>query len=444
MVRTRYKLYNEYKPSGIEWLGEVPEHWDVDRLRWSVTCCQNGIWGDVPDGQNDIICVRVADFDRIALRVNIDEPTVRAVMPNDRGSRLLRRGDLLLEKSGGGELQPVGAVVQYDHDVEAVCSNFVARMSVASGFNARFLTYLHAHLYSRRVNVRSIKQTTGIQNLDSMGYLDDRVAIPTLDEQCTIGAFLDRETARIDALIEKKQRQIELLQEKRASLISHAVTKGLPAAAAAQAGLNPNVKMKDSGIEWLGEIPEHWDVRRLKFLFGNLDHRRIPLSAEERSYMEKKYPYYGASGIIDSVENYLFNEPLILVAEDGANLLSRSTPLAFIAEGKYWVNNHAHILKPFTGSLRYWEGVLQTYDYTPLISGSAQPKLTGENLGDIPLPAPPVEEQLAIAVFLDQATYQVESLVAKVHASVEILREYRTALISAAVTGKIDVRQEVA
>jgi type I restriction enzyme S subunit len=198
--------------------------------------------------------------------------------------------------------------------------------------------------------------------------------------------------------------------------------------------------MKDSGIEWLGKIPAHWEVKRLKCLFKNLDHRRIPLSAEERSYMEKKYPYYGASGMIDSVENFIFDEPLILVAEDGANLLSRSTPLAFIAEGKYWVNNHAHILKPLSGPLSFWEGVLRTYDYTPLITGAAQPKLTAENLGSIPLPVPAENECCAIAAFLDRETARIDALIEEVEKSIDLLREYRTALISAAVTGKIDVR----
>ena len=159
--------------------------------------------------------------------------------------------------------------------------------------------------------------------------------------------------------------------------------------------------------------------------------------------MAKNFPYYGASGIIDSVEDYIFDEPLILVAEDGANLYSRSTPLAFIAEGKYWVNNHAHILKPIAGPLKFWEGVLQTYDYTPLISGAAQPKLTAENLGSIPLPVPPDSEQGVIAEFLDRGTGGIDRLIEKVNASISKLREYRTALISAAVTGKIDVRGEV-
>jgi type I restriction enzyme S subunit len=195
---------------------------------------------------------------------------------------------------------------------------------------------------------------------------------------------------------------------------------------------------KDSGVGWLGDVPEHWGVNRLKFLFQFLDNCRIPVAAEDRAVMAKIYPYYGASGIIDHVEDYIFDESLILVAEDGANLLSRSTPLAFIANGKYWVNNHAHILRPISGQIIFWEGVLQTYEYEPLVTGAAQPKLTKENLGSILLPRPTVEEQRAIAAFLDRETGRIDALIAKKARQIELLRAKRTALISHAVTKGLD------
>lgn len=160
--------------------------------------------------------------------------------------------------------------------------------------------------------------------------------------------------------------------------------------------------------------------------------------------MTKEYPYYGASGVIDHVEDYLFDEPLILVAEDGANLYSRSTPLAFVAAGRYWVNNHAHILKPLDGDVSYWAQVLSSVVFDPWISGSAQPKLTGEKLGSIPLAVLPVSERRAIATFLGRETARIDALIAKVRDAIDRLKELRTALISAAVTGKIDVREEVA
>jgi type I restriction enzyme S subunit len=187
-------------------------------------------------------------------------------------------------------------------------------------------------------------------------------------------------------------------------------------------------------------MPAHWLSSRVSHRFRNLDHRRIPIAGEDRSSLDKVYPYYGASGIIDYVDEYLFDESLILVAEDGANLLSRSTPLAFLASGKYWVNNHAHVLKPVDGDIRYWLAVLQTCDYTPLITGAAQPKLTSERLGTIVLPRPPSSEQVAIADFLDRERAKIDTLVAKVDTAIERLQECRTALITAAVTGQIDVR----
>ena len=181
--------------------------------------------------------------------------TYRLIPESARNGRLLRNGDLLLEKSGGGETQPVGCVVLYDLDYEAVSSNFIARMPVSSGFAPIYLCYVHQALYLAGVNIWSIKQNTGLQNLDSGAYLDERFAFPPLAEQEAIAAFLDRETAQIDALIARLEELVALLQEKRQALISHAVTKGL----------DPTVPMKDSGVEWLGEIPAHWEVKRLKY-----------------------------------------------------------------------------------------------------------------------------------------------------------------------------------
>lgn len=430
----RFKPYPAYKDSGVEWLGEIPVGWEVKRLRSTLTSCQNGVWGDEPDGIHDVVCVRVADFDRVRFSVDIAEPTLRSIDPGVVAARGLRPGDLLLEKSGGGENQPVGAVVLYDHTTPAVCSNFVARVTLAERHDPRFLTYLHAALYALRVNTRHIKQSTGIQNLDSASYLSESTGLPSEPEQRAIAALLDRETARIDALVGKKQRLIALLQEQRTAIISRAVTRGL----------DPTVPMKDSGVDWLGEIPTHWEVKPLKRVFWNLDSMRIPVSGEERATMTKEYPYYGASGIIDHVEDYLFEEPLILVAEDGANLYSRSTTLAFVSTGRYWVNNHAHILKPLDGDVSYWAQVLSSIVFDPWISGSAQPKLTGEKLGSIPLPVLPPVERRAIVTFLDRKTAHIDSLVAKVRDAIDRLKELRTALISAAVTGKIDVREEVA
>lgn len=255
--------------------------------------------------------------------------------------------------------------------------------------------------------------------------------LPPAEEQRTIAAFLDYETARIDKLIAQQQRLIELLKEKRQAVISHAVTKGL----------NPDAPMKDSGVEWLGEVPEHWLVSSLKFIYKNLDYKRIPLSAEERGSKQGDYPYYGASGIIDSIDDYLFSTDHVLVGEDGANLVMRSTPIAFVATGQYWVNNHAHILRMNDGLNSYWAAVIENLDISPFVTGSAQPKLTAEALGNLIVAYPKtLQERIEIQEFINREKPKFTTLIDRAEHQVHLLKERRTALISAAVTGKIDLR----
>ncbi|MBY8092264.1 restriction endonuclease subunit S [Vibrio fluvialis] len=427
----RYKAYPDYKKSGVEWLGDVPENWSVHSLKRTVDNVTNGIWGSEPDGENDLIVIRVADFNRNQLNISDDKLTFRSIENKDRKTRLLKKGDLLIEKSGGGDKTLVGCVVLFDKDYEAVTSNFVAKMTPQQGFDSSFLRYAFSYLYAGKVNYSSIKQTTGIQNLDSEAYLLEKLAFPLYEEQQKIANFLDHETAKIDTLITKQEKLIELLKEKRQAVISHAVTKGL----------NPDAPMKDSGVEWLGEVPEHWVVTSIKRELKSLDSRRIPLSADERGKRTGEYRYYGASGVIDFIDDYIFDEPTVLVGEDGANLLNRNTPLAFSAHGQYWVNNHAHILSPLDGLVDYWAEVIEIIDVTPIVSGSAQPKLTAEALNNLKISFPAsLEERQTIEKFICIQQSKYDQLMRKAKNQVELLKERKTALISAAVTGKIDVR----
>ena len=155
--------YPTYQPSGVEWLGNIPKDWSVKRLKWSVDGCFNGVWGDEPDGIDDVVCLRVADFNRDNYTISTEALTLRAIEAKQLESRKLKRGDLLIEKSGGGEKQLVGCVVYFDHEFDAVCSNFVARMPVAEGHLPRYWAYVHAGLYAGKLNYPAIKQTTGIQ-----------------------------------------------------------------------------------------------------------------------------------------------------------------------------------------------------------------------------------------------------------------------------------------
>ena len=243
-------LYPAYKPTGVDWLGDVPEHWAIERLSTSVESQINGVWGSDPDGTDDLPCIRVADFDRRNHRVRTDKLTLRSVRPSERSTRILRRGDLLLEKSGGGEQQPVGTVVLYDHDFQAVCSNFVGRMVLRESYDPAYETYLHATLYAIGVNKRSIKQTIGIQNIDASSYLSELVGVPPLPEQRAIVRYLDHAVRRIRRYVSAKRKLIALLEEEKQAVVNRAVTRGL----------DPNVRLKPSGVEWLGDVPEHWEI----------------------------------------------------------------------------------------------------------------------------------------------------------------------------------------
>jgi type I restriction enzyme S subunit len=199
--------------------------------------------------------------------------------------------------------------------------------------------------------------------------------------------------------------------------------------------------MKNSGIEWIGEIPEHWEVRKLKYVCKNLNNRRVPIEATIRGRMSKRvYDYYGSTGIIDKVDDYLFDEPTIIIAEDGANLLLRNIKLIYLADGKYWVNNHAHILTTINGNDRFFiANVLEMLDYTIFISGAAQPKLTKEKLMNVEILIPPISEQYYISLFVKNQSQKIDTAIELQQKQIEKLKEYRMSLIDSVVTGKVKV-----
>lgn len=424
------------------WAAEAPPSWPRVRLRMTVTHSKNGVWGSEPDGQHDIACVRVADFDRTRFRVSLDEPTLRSVESSQRTGRLLQHGDLLLEKSGGGEKQPVGAVVMYDHHRQAVCSNFVARMSVAKQHEPRFLTYVHASLYSLRVNTRSIKQTTGIQNLDQQMYLDEVVALPPLATQRAIADFLDRKTAAIDALIQKKEKLIELLEEKRAALINQAVTKGL----------DPNVPMKDSGIPWIGEIPTHWQVSKLGKIVS--EQSGSTPSKDRPEFWGGDVPWVSPKDMKrfeigdsqDHVTELAFQQlrPVapgsVLIVVRGM-ILARIVPIA-ITTNILTINQDMKALRPsahVSGRFLAYALIGQDTALLTLVeeSGHGTKALRTENWKALEVPMPPIAEQAKIERLLQQVLARHDSLRTAIRTQIDSLVQYRESLITGIVTGQL-------
>ena len=443
--------YPTHKPSGVGWLGDVPEHWEVRRLVTSAEGCINGIWGGEPNGRDDLPCVRVADFDRGRFRVRLAKPTIRAIALSERNRRLLKKGDLLLEKSGGGDLQPVGVVVLYDHDVEAVCSNFVARMPIAADCDAIYLTYLHSHLYAIRLNVRSIKQTTGIQNIDSSSYLREAVAFPPLPEQRAMVRYLDHADRRIRRYISAKRKLIVLLAEEKQAVINRAVTRGL----------DPNVRLKPSGVEWLGDVPEHWEVHKLRQCVSisggmtpNMEVQRfwngqVPWVTPK----DMKQAVIGDSSVkttdaaISETSLRLVKPPVVLMVVRGM-ILARRVPIAYTTV-PVTINQDMKALRAVNGAnARFLACSLASAQeaFVPLIdeAGHGTRRLPMERWRELPMAMPPPSEQAAIVEHLNKATAHIDSAIAHARRQIELLQEYRTRLIADVVTGKLDVREAAA
>jgi type I restriction enzyme, S subunit len=443
--------YLIYKDSGVRWIGQVPTHWKIDRIKASIISSRNGIWGDEPqEDETDIACVRVADFDRNKLEVKPQIPTIRSVTEKERNGRLLRRGDLLLEKSGGGELQPVGQVVMYQLDVPAVCSNFVSRVILKPSMSSGYWKYVHNAAYSVGVNLGSINQTSGIQNLDQDRYFNESAPFPPQPEQSAIAAFLDRETAKIDTLIAEQEKLIDLLAEKRQATISHAVTKGL----------NPNAPMIDSGVAWLGKVPAHWiksPIKHALVAIIDTEHKTIPFY-EDGGFLVARTSNI-KNGNLETANAKYTDEKCFIewtargVPEPGDIILTREAPAGEACivppELPLCLGQRTVLLKVNKSKLRARYGLWSIYgglaaEFVAVLSqGSTVAHFNMSDIGNIPMLLPPLDEQDQLVAFIDGEIAKLDRLSANSKRVIELLKERRSALVAAAVTGKIDLRSAI-
>lgn len=417
---TDLKPYPEYKESGLPWLGRVPGHW-------------NSGPGFSAFREKQVKNTGMREKTVLSLsygRIVVKPPEkLHGLVPDSFATyQIVDPGDIIIRST---DLQNdwnslrIGLVRNRGIITSAyLCFRTTGALSSDYGYQLLHTFDLMKVFYGLGSGLR--------QNLDWGDFKRMLIFIPPPNEQAAIVRFLDWANGRLERAIRAKRKVIGLLNEQKQAIIHRAVTRGL----------DPTAPLKPSGIPWLGDIPKHWEVSRVKNEFHCLNTHRVPLSAIERGAMASRtYDYYGASGVIDKVDDYIFDDELLLIAEDGANLVLRNLPLAIIARGKFWVNNHAHILKPRRGSIAYLAHVLETLNYKPWISGAAQPKLTQDRLMSISIGIAPPEEQNAI---VDQATEQTRPLTAaisRLEREIELLREYRTRLVADVVTGKLDVRE---
>ena len=438
----KYPAYKEYKESGVEWLGKIPTGWKSIRLKFITLQIIDGSHVTPTYVEDGIPFLRVTDIHKR----KIDFTNVNKIS-YDEHKKLNKRfeptkGDLLLSKNG---TIGVPKVVNWEEPFSFFVS--LAALRPSKKINVKFLEYIFwsKHI-DEQINAGGKKNT--ITNLHLDRIKEFYLALPNLSTQTAIANFLDRETRRIDALIAKKQRLIEILKEKRTALITHAVTKGL----------NPDAPTKDSGIDWLGEIPEHWEVWKVSHGYKTFGSGTTPKSDNFDYYEEGEVPWITTSELrenyIRQPRNKITHEALrdypslkkyppgtLLIAMYGATIgrLGMLDIDATVNQACFAFANSRIFSNRF---VFYWLQIARPI----LISesfGGGQPNLNQDFLRKLKIPIPEMEEQNEIANYLDKETGFIDNVIRSTQQSITKQQEYRTALISAAVTGKIDVREAV-
>lgn len=438
--------YESYKDSGVAWIGQVPSHWNHFRIKFCLSRSLAGIWGDDEKGNKyDIVCFRVADFDYSKGCLTFDKLTIRNVSAAQLQSRLLHDGDLLIEKSGGGDATPVGRVVRFNYNDKAICSNFIHSISVKEGYCSNYLYYYFYGMYTNKVNLLYFNQTTGIQNLKVGEYLSQKIYLPTLVEQQAIAAYLDKWCSEIDKAIATQQKRIALLQELKQSIITQAVTRGI----------RPDVPLKDSGVEWVGKIPEHWEVRRLKTLCKSI--RNGYVGPTRDLYHEFGIPYIQSIHIKNG--DILFEREEYYVSEEWAkkhpkikkgNILVVQTgdigQIALVTAKYDLCNCHALIILDINNNVissEFLSLYLRSNIGKELMlqtkTGALLPHLNSTQIGFTKALLPPLQEQQSIVAHIKKETIKIDTKISKANKCIELLEELKQSVITDAVTGKIKV-----
>jgi len=430
----RYKPYPAYKDSDVEWLGAVPSHWTESKVKFL------GRYINGYPFKPDDWSVDGRPIIRIQNLTNPDAPFNR--FPGDIDPRyLVTRGDILISWSAS-----LGLFI-WSETEDAWLNQHIFKIVLREGFVDRAYFVWLGDWFIRELQ----KETHGstMTHLTYGMFGGFRVDLPPAKEQRAIAAFLDRETARIDALVAKKERLIVLLQEQRTALITRAVTKGL----------DPTVPMKDSGVEWLGEIPAHWEVApvyaRYEVALGKmLDAKRVTgeSSGPYLRNVDVQWDMVNTEGLPEmdfspwERDRYSVRPGDVLVCEGGevgrTAIWRGEIEPCFYQKALHRVRPRAEREVP-----RFFFYLMYMVAKRGVFAGGGNQNtidhLTAIQLKHYRFPFAPEPEQRAIAALLDRETARIDSLIAKVREAIERLKELRTALISAAVTGKIDVREEV-
>ena len=435
----KYQKYAEYQDSSIDWMGAIPKEWSISRLKYIFTI-RKRIAGTLGF---DVLSVtqrgiKVKDTESGDGQLSMDYSKYQLVY---KGDFAMNHMDLL---TGYVDISKFEGVTSPDYRVFMIDN--------LKKFNSQYYLYLLQMGYKQKLffHLGQGSSHLGRWRLPTEAFNELEYPIPSLNEQIQIANFLDYETAKIDSLIVKQEKLIELLKEKRQAVISHAVTKGL----------NPNVPMKDSGVEWLGDVPKHWKISHLKYIasiYGRIGFRGYTVddivdegegalvlspsniigdrfSLEKRTYLSWK-KYYESPEI-------MVNNNDILLVKTGSTfgkstiILKKNEPMT--------INPQMALIKGVSIDPRFLTYLFNSNFIKGCIevsnTGSGMPTMTQENINNFIILIPTLGEDKLIADFLDREVDQIELIIKKAESAIQLMQERRTALISSAVTGKIDVR----
>jgi type I restriction enzyme S subunit len=410
------KKYETYKDSGVKWIGEIPENWKSVKIKFITDIYTgNSLNSDLKilfesENENDLPYVSTKDVDIDNNTLNYNNG-LRIPLDNSY-YKVAPEGSFLLCIEGAN----AGKKMAY---VEQDCC-FVNKLACFN-FPNKFLFYF---AQSNSFKTQFFNSISGLIGGVSISVLKEFVStIPSPKEQTQIAAYLDHKTDLIDAIIAQKEALIKKLKEQRQAIINDAVTKGL----------NKNVKLKDSGIEWLGKIPEHWVVCKIKHLVelksGNF------ISANEIE-PQGKYPVYGGNGLRGFTNKHTHYGSYILIGRQGALCGNIN-----YAHNQFWATEHAVVTTFKTiMNLDYFGELLRSMNLNQYNESAAQPGLAVGKIENLNIPKISIDEQEKIASFIKLRINLTKTLICKNMKQIEKLKEYRQSLISEAVTGKIDVR----
>jgi type I restriction enzyme S subunit len=449
----RFAAYPKYKPSGVEWLGDVPEHWDVKRGRFCM---------DVNPISRRMRTLRPEDevsfvpMEAVGEYGGLELGQSRSIAEIGSGYTAFDDGDVVVAKITPCFENGKGALATGLLNGAAFGTTELHVLRSAPLLERRFLFYFSISRLFRSIGEGEMYGAGGQKRVPPEFCDNVRVPLPPIDDQCAIADFLDRETAKIDTLVAKKRTLIERLKEKRTALISRTVTRGLPPDAARAAGLEPHPKLKPSGIDWLGDVPAHWQVSRIKYL-AKIESGHTPSRSVDEYWIDCAIPWVSLNDsgylrtheyITDTV--YQINELGLAnssarMLPAGAVVFSRDATVGLCAITTRPMAVSQHFVAYLCGPQLLPEYLLASLDVmgqhlVSLSLGATISTIGMDDVRSLSCAVPPFAEQEVMVEYLSRAKAQIDRMLAKVETAIDRLQEYRTALITAAVTGKIDVR----